>query len=424
MLSLALLRPLIFLLGATWATASLSAGTDRLQFGLLRFGMSAEEARAALPGVQWNVVDENPKTHRPYTIKAYRLLAVGDVTFDAEVGWSQSSSAPEWILESHDMGSSAVECESRVIRVTAELEHRVGVFHHLGDVWNGEVLIKVGESSDAKIVAGPPGLATVDPTKIARRDPALFYFRARHDSAYGTDPTVTSLADYDRQSGRSCVITVRMDGSPPVRQVSFSESRLLARPTAAYRSRSLSDIGAPEKTLKFVVRCTISAADGQIESCPWRDDADPYRKLASQWAERYRLQLADPQSDDLGIFLIDVPVTMGIDDIRTVDLSTGRIVALKEYTLKPARTRFNFDDFYTAEMRALKQPEVVVALRCKVQEDGSVICGTMPDTTPPPKPFVEAAIKVGETFEVQTKLRDGTSAVGTLLERRIRFTSK
>ena len=80
----------------------------------------------------------------------------------------------------------------------------------------------------------------------------------------------------------------------------------------------------------------------------------------------------------------------------------------------------DLDGPYTDEMRRLKTGADVTLL-CKVQEDGSVLCDVKPGTSSPGKDFTDAAIKLGERLEVETKLRDGTSAVGGLIERRISF---
>jgi hypothetical protein len=414
---------LTLLLTAAWPTSS-SAAPERLEFGSLRFGMSLDEARAALPDTHWSVIDQNYDTHRVYTIKGDRVVTIADVTFDAQLG-SRYLGAALWKLETHDAAPSAATCQGRVVQVTTELERRFGTFRHLGDVIEGEALIRVGAASDAKISAAEH-MRPLDPTKSLRRDPQDLWFRARHDR--GSEPddlTVDASAHYVRDTNHSCEIEVEMQGyeRPPAElQVAFDKTRLLAGPTIAYRASTLRTLGAPEQPLHFVVPCRISAASGKIASCvkgPTGTHIDPYRKLATDWALEFQLKLSNPQADDLRYFDIDVPVTIGPDDMRTTDVSTGRRLESAMLIVKRGN-RIATDDAYTDEMRSLKTGADVTLL-CKVQEDGSVLCDIEPGTTVPPKPFAEAAIKLCERLEVDTKLRDGTSAVGGLIERRVVF---
>jgi hypothetical protein len=184
----------------------------------------------------------------------------------------------------------------------------------------------------------------------------------------------------------------------------------------------LSAIGIPEKPLKFVVPCRIVAGTGRITACFGElsgAQADPYRKLASNWALQYQVQPTNPDPDDRRIFDIDVPVTMGPSDIRTVDVSTG--APLNSKLLRVIRgLKVDPDDFYPQEMRK-QQIGGDITILCKVQEDGSVLCDIKPGTSSPAQALTDGAIQLGEQLEVRTTLSDGTSAVGGLIERRVKF---
>jgi hypothetical protein len=56
-----------------------------------------------------------------------------------------------------------------------------------------------------------------------------------------------------------------------------------------------------------------------------------------------------------------------------------------------------------------------------VQEDGSMICGLKPGTTSPADAFTRGAILLAEHLEIEPTLRDGSSAVGGFIDRRIAF---
>lgn len=401
-----------------------AADPDRLKFGALRFGMSLDDARAALPDARWTVTDQSSDTHRAYAIKFDHAVTLADVTFDAQIG-SRYIGATDWKLEANDATPNAAACQDRVVPVVAELERRFGMFHHLSDVITGEALIRIGTASDGKISAAEK-MRPLDPAKALRKDPQDFWFGARHDG--GSEPddlAVDARAHYERDNQHSCQITIEMKGREPrpaELPIVFDEARLLTRPTIAYRNGTLRALGAPEKPLKFVVPCRISAATGKVGVCvsrPSGANIDPYRKLAADWAIRFQLKLTNPQPDDQRYFDIDVPVTMGPDDMRAVDVSTGR--RLEPALLIVTRgSRIDPDDVYTDDMRRLKTAADITVL-CKVQEDGSVLCDIKPGTTSPAKDFTDAAIKLGERLEVETKLRDGASAVGGLIERRIKF---
>jgi hypothetical protein len=347
-------------------------------------------------------------------------VTIAGVTFDVQTG-SRYVGTSVWELESRESTPNATACQERAVQVVTELERSFGTFRPPGKVIAGEAVIRVGTGSEAKISAAEK-LRMLDPTKLGRKDPGSFWFRARHDRGDAPgEVEVQASADYQRDENHSCRITLdmkRIEAARPDLAIAFDATRLLARPTIAYRKNSLSAIGVPQKPLKFVVPCRINTATGKILAC-FGGGNDPHRKLASDWAIRYQLKLDNPDPDDQRVFDIDVPVTMGPDDIRSVDVSTG--VTLNTALLRVIRGhQVNPDEFYPDEMRQKKIGGDITIL-CKVQEDGSVLCDLKPGTTSPAPALTQGAIQLGERLEVQTKLRDGTSAVGGLIERRIVF---
>jgi len=76
---------------------------------------------------------------------------------------------------------------------------------------------------------------------------------------------------------------------------------------------------------------------------------------------------------------------------------------------------------YFPEDPALSKTSADITVRCKVQEDGSMICGLKPGTASPADAFTRGAILLAEHLEIATTLRDGRSAVGGFIDRRIVF---
>ena len=278
-------------------------------------------------------------------------------------------------------------------------------------------LVRFGTPCPARITAADKCVRWIEQAGRAHR----LWFGTRHKSGDGpVDVTVDARADYERDKLTPCSILILLEGHEPLPaelQRAIREARWLRGPTIAHRNRSLRALGVPEKPLKFIMSCRITA-NGGVGSCLHGDD-DPYRNLAAHWGLDFELALENKQADDYRFFDVELPITMGPDDIRTVDVSTGRRLELAQLVVIRG-TQLSLGDFYTEEMRRLKSGANVPIL-CKVQEDGSVLCDLKPGAVSPPRPFVDAAIALGERLEVKTELRDGTSAVGGLIERTIKF---
>ncbi|HEX9982928.1 MAG TPA: hypothetical protein VGF69_06675 [Thermoanaerobaculia bacterium] len=388
---------------------------DRLQFGVLRFGMSVDEARAASPEVQWTAVDRHKETGRMYVIRGEGAVTLAGTPFDLELG-SRPLGPFSWTLASNAKVRNAGECEERTLAVVAELEGHFGAFHKPADALiGGESRVSVGKSSDA-VVGAANGLKAVTREQAMRRDPETFFVRSRHLPASAGDPEVHVGADYEGRARRTCGIEVRITGHVPAPELQaiVASAPALARPSVSYRNRSLRNVGAPSETLHFSVLCSIHAGTGQILACARSEgDVDPHRVLATDWALKYQFRLENAQSDDERQFIVEVPVAMGPADLRTPNVSSGRRLDLAQVKVKRPSVASPLSNL------GLKA-RTEIPLSCEVMEDGSLVCAVKPGITVSTA-IAAAAVEVAEGMEVEVTLRDGTSAVGGLVERTVTF---
>jgi hypothetical protein len=300
------------------------------------------------------------------------------------------------------------------LAVVAELERHFGEFHEPAPLTGGESRVSVGKASYAIVSAADARLRAITREKAARRDPEKFWVRSRHVPAGPDDVEVRAGADYER-ARRTCGIDIRINGQArALEQTVAAADQVLARPTISYRNRTLRTVGAPAETLHFVIPCLVHAGTGSISSCRRDDgDADPYRALAVDWALSYRIALENAQKDDERLFAVDVPVQIGPADLRTPNVSSGRRLAPAQVKIRkqPGGASVSGLD--------LKEP-TEVAVICEVMEDGSLICSVKPDT-PVAAAIATAAVNAAEGMEVEPTLRDGSSAVGGLIERKFIF---
>jgi len=400
--------------------------SDRLAFGPLIVGMSLDEAQAAAPDIQWTVLEAHPTTRRAYVVKGRSAVSIADVKFDVEIG-SRAIGAKVWDLESTRSVASVAECHRHALAVAIELERRFGSFELRGNVIDGEAVFPFGKASRGKITAAER-LRPLKPEQALKNDPQDFWFQTFHRPVDENDLDARVRAHYQRDKGRSCEIGVELEGyeAPPAGLgVVFDESRAISRPRIGFRTSSLRSIGVPKETLRFVVPCRISAATGKIGACtdgPAGMEIDPHRKLASRWALRYQLRLNNPRLDDERFFDIDVPIAMGPQDIRTIDVTEGTMLDMRLAVVETF-PRQEIDESYLQDVRRLKAP-AEIEVRCKVQEDGSALCALKPGTASPSKRLTAAAIEMTEWIELNPKLRDGSPAAGKLFDRVINFYPK
>jgi hypothetical protein len=405
---------LFFTLLLTAAAHAQPESQGRLHFGALHFRMSIDEARAALPEVQWTVVDRHSETGRAYVIRGARAVTLAGTDFDLEIG--SRSGALSWILESNATARNAAECEERTLAVVAELERHFGAFHEIAPLADDQSRLRVGKLSSVVVSAADRRLRPITREKAMRRDPEQFWVRSVHTPTGPDDPKVYVGTDYQREKRPTCGIELRIVAdAPAIEHYIFASDKILAQPTISFRNRSLRNVGVPSETLHFSVPCFIRAGTGAISYCLGGDrHVDPHRSLATDWAMYCQFAPQNAQRDDERLLAVDVPVRMGPDDLRTVNVSSGRHLDLAQVKVKKQRGTSSLSNL------GLKS-RTEIPLICEVMEDGSLVCTVKPGTTVLTA-IAEAAVYVAEGAEVDLTLRDGTSAVGGLIERKLTFT--
>jgi hypothetical protein len=413
---------LLLLLPSTFATAQ-PVGEERGSFGPLQFGMSIEEVRAATPGTEWLVLAGAQESNVAYEIKAARLLELGGFRYDVKVG-SRYGGSHHWEILSTAASAHAAECDSRTAALITELEHRFGGFEITAPPIGTEAVVSVGRFSKMKTDAVTANLRGIPRDQALKKGAARYYVRAKHVPVAEDDPEIMVLVDYEAARGHECSVRVQIDGytPPPPGLESFDPARVISRPSISFRNRSLRDLGVPPQPLEFLVPCNFRASNGKVGSCingPAHQAIDPYRKLAASWALQYQFAVRNDDPNEQTVHSIEIPITVSASDARDVDFGSGAVLDIRNLKVVSGNRVDPAD--YSPDDPKLRKIPADITLRCKVQEDGSLICGLKPGTSSPAEEFTRAAIRLAENLEIETTLRDGTSAIGGVFDRRIRF---
>ena len=159
-------------------------------------------------------------------------------------------------------------------------------------------------------------------------------------------------------------------------------------------------LGVPPQPLTVLVPCK-HPGNGRIGSClngPAGQPIDPYRKLASDWALRYQLDIGATDPQDQTVYPIDLPVTISNDDVRDVDLGNGAVLDLAQAQGRQPATAAGMPPTTSPTIRSSARCRPTSPCAAKSLEDGSMICGLKPGTTSPAEGFTLAAIQFCESL--------------------------
>lgn len=103
------------------------AQSPPMQFGPLRFGMTYDEARSAIPAAEWRIGRKSEYTDRVFAITAAGAVQLAGMSFDVRIGHPYHSG--QWFaLEREQPVADAMSCEAQALQLATQLEPQVGRF--------------------------------------------------------------------------------------------------------------------------------------------------------------------------------------------------------------------------------------------------------------------------------------------------------
>lgn len=459
-----------------------------LAFGPLQLDMSIAQLQAAAPTAGWEAKQVSPFTQRVFSIRSTQPLEVAGARFNmhAEVGYYHQ----RWVLIATLPAKDAPACEQAMLGVLAALEPQLGPFTSRAPrsipgkggnlVWrsqqgpNGIVVMPsmgtgTAGSSSGELVAFGAGSRVLVEAFDDQGQP-----RARK-TLLSRRPPNFDLSAFQRQEGQCVRVDGRFSASlcelqlelnretPPPAPTVFDTAvaRVVYAPSIAEKHLTLPDeIAALTAPVEVALSCRIDRAMGGVHGCDivgTTPPAAPLTAIMETYAHRLARERAYDTSgvdrDDPQAMVGTLRVKLDPADRRPVDFLEAPRTPLEQvvFTRQPEepapREQAGQPDrpvqphqagpsgqplpVFTLVRQHFGTPQdrdidVVIRTTCRIETDGSLVCGKAEWTEPadgPLDPGLRAvAYRAAATrYQAARKLRDGTPSVGRVIELALRF---
>lgn len=457
-------------------------------FGPLRLDMSIAELQAAAPAAGWEATQVSPFTQRVWRIRSQQPLEVAGAPFNvqAEVGYYHQ----RWVLIAPLPPKDAPACEQAMLGVLTALEPQLGPFSsraprttpgragnlewHSRQGPNGVVLMPsmgvgtAGTSSGEWVAFGAGSRVLVEPFDNEGRP------RARK-ALLSRKPPNFDLSAFHRQEGQRLSVdgrfnatfcelqlTLERETAPPAPSVfDTSKARVVYEPTMAERHLDLPEaVAALPAAVEVDLSCRIDRAMGGVHGCdiqrttPAAVELSPHlATYAHRLARERAYDTSGVDRDDPQAMEGTVRVRLDPADRRPIDFLEAprtpleQVVFVRQPEEEAPREQAGQPDrpvqphqpgpsgqplpvftlvrqhFGTSQDRDI---DVVVRTTCRIETDGSLVCGKAEWTEPadgPLDPGLRAvAYRAAATrYQAAPKLRDGTPSAGRVIELALRF---
>ena len=451
-------------------------------FGPLQLDMSIAQLQAAAPAVAWEAVQVSPFTQRVWRIRSKQPLEVAGAPFNvqAEVGYYHQ----RWVLIAPLPPKDAPGCEQAMLGVLTALEPQLGPFTsraprstpgkggnlewHSRQGPNGVVVMPsmgvgtAGTSSGELVNFGTGSRVLMEAFDNQGRP------RARKSLLSRPAPNF-DLSAFHRQEGQRLSVDGRFNATfcelhltlgretapPPPTVFDTSKARVVYAPTIAERHIDLPEaIAALPAPVEVELGCRIDRAMGGVQGCDIVGTTPPAAPLTANM-ETYAHRLARERAydtsgvdrDDPQPLLGTVRVLLDPADRRPIDFLEAPRTPLEQVVFvrqpedpapqepagrpgpigQPEQPAPVFtlarQHFGTPQDRDI---DVVIQTTCRIEADGSLLCGKAEWSEPadgPLDPGLRAvAYRAAATrYQAAPKLRDGTPSAGRVIELALRF---
>lgn len=435
----------ILLLAA--ALAGPAAAQTLPSLGPLRLGMGLDEVRAATPGTTWR-----PEAISRFTGRVFRLRSEPPLTlFGLEVELELHARYHEQSIRAsavHRRGS-AEACERSALAWLMAAEPGLGPFaggppvttpgQGGGIQWNTQRTPGGGLTVVPSARPGVPGRTDGETLAVGPRSSVLaeaFDDEERprpRRTLFGGDPARLKLSatgrgpgyeleirvDYQAaQQGDDCSIALHLYRLlAPALPQAFDAAAHPLREQASIAARHLAygDTPAPPEPVEVTLRCDIDRVTGWARRCqPIGPRVPPgLEVVAMRRAAMLGFDMAAVDRDDPVPMRGTVRVRLAPEDRRPLDFAQAPRTPWEALVLQAGPDPGDFLRFYP-EAALDGGAAADVALACRVEADGSLLC--LADGGEAEPRFVQAALRLAAaTYRAAPTLRDGSPSAGRVV---------
>ena len=409
---------------------TVAAAATPVQLGSLPFVPDLAQVQSALPAANWEVLTRSEYSGRPFSVRARDAMEFGGrrVTVEARAdmySWSVT-------LTGYTTEASAAACQAAATTFFTALEGAVGTLQ--GGQEPNAAILPFGQGSTMSLNARDKRDRPIPPGRIARSQPTRLGMASEREM----DNFVTkAYAAYDSANPQNCVTSATLNGwrdQPPPDVMPYDEAKVIRRLPIGTRHQLAGTLaGLPPGGYLVPLQCRVSRQSGKVLTCFARDDSvasSDVFAVARRFAGGMAFDTSEYDRDDPRELLVDVPVKVAPDDVRSLDFA-GPVVPLRQIVFAqqpPAK-----EVHYAYPIRALRAGiGARVNLTCEVQMDGSLICrspevrvsagadppaGLVPD-------FEGAAEKLVPLYRAAPRLLDGKASAGAVFQMTLTFATQ
>lgn len=385
-----------------------------LQFGPIRFGMSAAEIQAAVPDARWEVTSKSEFTGRPFRVVAKDALDYGgwrmgvdvrDEKYDRHVELSARRAVPD-----------ALACEQAGLQLLAALEDSAGTLQSRLDP--GAESVAFGRGSTAMFNGFDARSKRLPRKSLTGGRVERFGLTTKREAER---LEVKGQISFDARSAHNCsgmVIAIGWRDRPPLEVMPYDEQKVIGRMSIGDRHRLASALIFKSDAVVVPQQCEVSRQSGRVLTCRAAGDPalDPaIVNVAGRYAGAMKFDMTGLDRDDPQTVLVEIPVRVARSDVRPLELPASLLsLSNVQFDAQPSARDLQ-DAFPWQALRNGVGAEVDVG--CRIEEDGSLICRTL-DVRPQGggepfrADFERAAAKVVPLYRAAPQLRDGRPSAG------------
>ncbi|MFN0182424.1 MAG: hypothetical protein ACKVQR_01270 [Aquabacterium sp.] len=438
-------------LWACVAVASDAAAPAGPVIGPFRLGMNLEEIRAAAPQAGWQDGRRLAHSGRVVAISSTNDITIEGLDFQvqAQTPYYQHGL---W-LQAAIHATHATDCEQSALAWLARVEAQAGPFHGTaprsvpGSPASLQWQVQRGAGGSVSVVpagvSGTPGRTEGATVRVGRQSTVLVeafddLYRSRpRKGFFGGEPEHLTISahqqgpnhrvevkvDFREAPTLACSVRLKLERwtQPPAPTLfDTSQARLTRQPTIGERHWSTSP-QAPvlREPLEVQLLCQIDRLQGQARRCGVVGPAGLNRlhaATATRLAHGLTHDLTGVDRDDPQPMQGTVRVRLLPDDRKPIDFLATPITPTADVVWDDEPDERDMVRAYPAGLSGTP-PEVRVALTCRIQADGSLVCGGVElGEVPHRAEFAFAASRVAALgYRAAAKLRDGMPSEGRVI---------
>lgn len=439
---------------STTASAVETAFQASIKIGPIPFGANLDEIKASTPGVDWKIEEASEFTGAPLKIAAQDVFDFGG----RRVSVQARKDYYDWHvgLKASAHADSAVDCEQAGLQWLASVEGGVGALaadtpartprKAMQASWTASQSdggafvvmpikgarkssgargewISFGEGSSALYHASGKSGAYIPRKALATKKPDRFAIQTRRETSQFE---VSAYAGYDVSRPGVCSLYATYIGwakKPALSMISYDPSNIVRTMSIGERHRLIKGLPLPKEGVLVKVNCSVSRQTGETLVCRESESMPidlAINNAASRIAGAMAFDMTGVDRDDPQEMIIEIPVLVSPDDVRSEEFCTRPRVMLSDVSFSATPRVNEYDDAYpiSAKQKGVSARTTAV---CEVQSDGSLICLTgwveqSDGKSDFHEEFAHAAEKLLPKFTAAPNLANGQASIGAVFD--------